>query len=128
MLNHGDLYKVGVTSAGSYCNSTAGAWGQEIYLGYGDPEVYKRNSLFQDCFKLEGRLLLMQGELDETCNKESVMIFINELIKNNKDFDMLIIPNETHNFHSPYIIRKRWDYFVTHLLKKTPPKEFKFSE
>ena len=52
---------------------------------------------------------------------------VEALIKANKDFDLVIFPNARHGFGMDtfYMMRKRWDYFVTHLLGKVPPKEFK---
>jgi hypothetical protein len=49
---------------------------------------------------------------------------VDELIKANKDFDLIIAPNRNHGLNEPYFIRRRWDYFVTHLLGATPPKEY----
>ena len=53
------------------------------------------------------------------------MLVVDALIKANKDFDLLLFPNATHGFgqFSPYMMRKRWDYFVKHLLNAEPPKE-----
>jgi dipeptidyl-peptidase-4 len=54
------------------------------------------------------------------------------LIKANKDFDFLLLPNARHGYGSDsyYIMRRRWDYFVQHLLEASPPKEYliKFEE
>ena len=46
------------------------------------------------------------------------------LIKANKDFDMLMIPNSNHGYGaaSDYMMRKRWDYFVRWLMGVEPPK------
>ena len=42
-----------------------------------------------------------------------------------KDFDMLIFPNSGHGFRQgSYYTRRRWDYFVRHLLGVEPPKEY----
>ena len=46
------------------------------------------------------------------------------LIDANKDFDMLIFPNKGHGL-GKYWMRRRWDYFVRHLIGVEPPKEFK---
>ncbi len=47
---------------------------------------------------------------------------VNELIKENKDFDLIIFPNRRHGFGSePYMIRRRWDYFVENLMGAAPP-------
>ena len=41
----------------------------------------------------------------------------------NKDFDMLLLPEEGHDIPT-YALRRSWDYFVTHLQGKSPPKQF----
>jgi len=44
------------------------------------------------------------------------------LIAANKDFDLLLLPNRPHGCTSdPYFVRRRWDYFVRHLLGVDPP-------
>ena len=46
----------------------------------------------------------------------------------NKDFDLLILPNVDHGVGDhPYFIRKRWDYFVEHLLGVEPPTEYEIT-
>ena len=48
-----------------------------------------------------------------------------ELIKANKDFDLIMLPNRTHGFgNEPYMVRRRWDYFVRYLLGAEPPKDY----
>ena len=43
----------------------------------------------------------------------------------NKDFDLIIFPNRGHGFgNEPYMVRRRWDYFVKHLLGAEPPAGF----
>ena len=52
-----------------------------------------------------------------------------ELIKANKDFDLLMMPNRRHGFgNETYMVRRRWDYFVKHLMGAEPPKEFEFQQ
>jgi len=51
---------------------------------------------------------------------------VQALIKANRDFDMIAIPNVHHGYAAatPYITRRRWDYFVRYLAGDTPPKEY----
>ena len=50
---------------------------------------------------------------------------VDALIKANKDFDMLVLPNRNHMFTiDPYFIRKKWDYLVQHLSGQTPPQGY----
>lgn len=54
------------------------------------------------------------------------MKLVDALITANKDFDLLILPNENHTtpFCSPYFIRRKWDFFVRHLLGVEPPTDY----
>ncbi len=52
---------------------------------------------------------------------------VNELIKANKDFDLIIAPDRAHGLNEPYFIRRRWDYFVRHLLGAEPPREYEIT-
>jgi hypothetical protein len=53
----------------------------------------------------------------------STLLVVDALIKANKDFDLIIFPNRTHGFgNEPYMVRRRWDYFVKNLLGAEPPQ------
>ena len=49
------------------------------------------------------------------------MQVVNALIKANKDFDLLVIPGAGHGPGGAYGERRRFDFFVQHLLGQTPP-------
>ena len=74
---------------------------------------------------LKGKLLLAHGTTDNNVPPYNTLLVVNELIRANKDFDLLMLPNRTHGFgNEPYMIRRRWDYFVKNLLGAEPPKEY----
>ena len=54
----------------------------------------------------------------------NTLLVVDALIKANKDFDLIMFPNRGHGLGEPYMIRRRWDYFVRHLMGAEPPKEF----
>jgi hypothetical protein len=57
--------------------------------------------------------------------------FVDALMKANKNFDMLFVPNMFHGEsgeHQHYLVRRRWDYFVEYLLGVTPPANFEIKE
>jgi dipeptidyl aminopeptidase/acylaminoacyl peptidase len=63
--------------------------------------------------------------MDTNVPPYNTLLVVNELIKANKDFDLIMLPNRSHGFGSePYMMRRRWDYFVRHLMGAEPPKEF----
>jgi dipeptidyl aminopeptidase/acylaminoacyl peptidase len=125
VLTHPDFYKVAVASAGNHDHRMAKVWWPEVYMGpFGDH--YKEQSNLTLAENLEGKLLLVHGDMDNNVNPASTIRLVDELIKANKDFDLLILPNVDHDIREhTYFIRKRWDYFVKHLLGVEPPSEYR---
>jgi dipeptidyl-peptidase-4 len=79
--------------------------------------------------RLQGRLLIEHGDIDDNVHVVETMRFADALIKANKDFDMLIVPNMVHGEGGNlYLVRRRWDYFVRYLLGVTPPSNFEIHE
>ena len=67
-------------------------------------------------------MLIVYGEHDENSLPASTLTLVDALIEADRDFDLLLLPNRDHFFtHEPYFIRRRWDYFVRHLLGAEPP-------
>ncbi len=64
--------------------------------------------------------------MDDNVPPDNTLLVVDALIKANKDFDLLMIPNARHGYGSAsyYMTRRRWDYFVRHLLGAEPPKEY----
>ena len=77
---------------------------------------------------LKGKLLLMHGDLDDNVHPAMTIQVVNELIKANKDFDLIIAPNRAHSLNEPYFVRRRWDYFVRHLLGAEPPAGYEIKK
>jgi hypothetical protein len=80
-----------------------------------------RNSNTENAYRLQGNLLLLVGEMDTNVDPSSTMQVVNALIKNKKTFDLLVIPGANHGNGGPYGDRKRYDFFVHHLLGVEPP-------
>ena len=143
MLEYPDFFKVGISSAGmgethamyhdyhwtafhgrpTYSNGTPWRNGLvEI------PEKWKDIAASTQANKLKGDLLIQFGELDENVPPAQLLQFIDALMAENKDFDMLYLPNRDHQFIGEgYILRRNWDYMVEHLANKTPPENYKIS-
>jgi dipeptidyl-peptidase 4 len=75
---------------------------------------------------LKGHLLLAHGTMDDNVPPYNTLLVVDELIKANKDFDLLMLPNQRHGYGnaSNYMMRRRWDYFVRYLLGAEPPHEY----
>ncbi|QOR35210.1 DPP IV N-terminal domain-containing protein [Clostridium sp. 'deep sea'] len=129
ILDYSDFYKVCVASAW-YNNPVMvnAMWGEK-YMGlHNEDKVYKENGLLEEVHKLQGKLLLGFAELDENANYASFSRMVDALVKANKDFDIVYLPNTTHLFiQDPYFTRRKMDFFVKNLLGVEPPKEFRFN-
>jgi dipeptidyl-peptidase-4 len=80
------------------------------------------NSLEQ-AGRIQGKLLIVMGELDENVPPGAPLQFINALIAANRDFELVYLP-DTNHFESrrPYTIRRAWDFLVRHLQRQEPPQ------
>ena len=134
LLTYPDFYSVAVSQAGNHDNRNyADEWGEKYHgvlvKNEDGSSNYdsQANQLIVD--NLKGKLLIAHGTTDTNVPPYNTLIVVEALIKANKDFDMLMLPNRSHGFaREPYMMRKRWDYFVKHLMAVTPPKEFTFSK
>jgi dipeptidyl aminopeptidase/acylaminoacyl peptidase len=125
MLIHPDFYKVAVSTAGVHDNRMDKSIWNEQWMGHPVGAWYEQQSNVTLAGNLQGPLLLIHGDLDENVNLSNTLQLANALIQANKDFDMYIVPNMFHGDGDiMWVGRKRWDYFVRHLLGVTPPNGF----
>lgn len=132
LLLYPDFYSVAVSQAGNHDNRNyADEWGEK-YHGLevkSEDEASNYDSQANQLIakNLKGKLLIAHGTIDTNVHPNNTLEVVNALIEANKDFDMIMLPNRGHGFaREPFMMRKRWDYFVQHLLGVTPPKEFTF--
>ena len=99
-----------------------------------EAEALKQNRVLRYTMPTEGMLesfhevTLSELNLEKSCDKVSFwQADACNLKPIFKDFDLILFPNRGHGFgNEPYMMRRRWDYFVRHLLGVEPPKEYKF--
>ena len=122
LLFHPEFYKVAVSSSGCHDNRMDKIWWNEQWMGYPIGPQYEASSNVTNAYKLQGKLLLILGEMDENVDPSSTMQLINALVKANKNFDFLEIPGMGHSLGGDYGEHKRRDFFVKHLLGVDPPE------
>ncbi len=124
LLAHGDFYKVAVCDCGCHDNRMDKIWWNELWMGWPVGPHYSEQSNVTQAHRLQGKLLLIVGEMDRNVDPASSMQMVNALIKADKDFDMLVIPSTGHGAgETPYGNRRRQDFFVRHLLGVEPRRE-----
>jgi dipeptidyl-peptidase-4 len=130
ILRYPDFFKVAVSGAGNHDNRNyEDDWGEKwqgLLEVYPDGTTSYDNQANQLLAKnLKGKLLLAHGTMDSNVPMYNTLLVVNELIAANKDFDLILFPNRGHGFgRESYMIRRRWDYFVKHLMGAEPPKEY----
>ncbi|HEU4698655.1 MAG TPA: DPP IV N-terminal domain-containing protein [Gemmatimonadales bacterium] len=130
MFRYPDFFKVGISEAGNHDNRNyEDDWG-ERYQGLlvRNPDGttnYDDQANQSVAQNLKGKLLIAYGTLDDNVPPDNSLLVIDALIKANKDVDVLPLPNRRHGFGGePYMVRRRWDYFVRHLMGAEPPREY----
>ncbi len=121
LLTHGDFYKAGVSDCGCHDNRMDKIWWNEQWMGWPVGPHYDEQSNVTLAHKLQGKLLLMVGEMDRNVDPASTMQVVNALEKADKDFEFVVVPGAGHGVAgTPYGKRRLQDFFVRSLLGKEP--------
>jgi dipeptidyl-peptidase 4 len=124
ILKYPEIFKVAFSSSGNHDQRGYIPVMGESSQGYPVGENYDNQANADLAANLAGHLMLVHGELDENVHPAHTMQLVDALIRANKHFDMLIVPNMSHAWagHTDYLTRLRWDYFVRHLHGQEPPR------
>jgi len=121
LLFHPEFYTAAVSAAGCHDNRMDKIWWNEQWMGWPLGPHYSASSNVDNAYRLQGHVLLVVGEMDTNVDPASTMQVVNQLIKHDKDFDLLYIPGAGHGAGGAYGEHKRFDFFVRHLLGIRPP-------
>ena len=125
MFRYPDFFKVGISEAGNHDNRDYEDDWAEKWQGLLNGNNYDNQANELVARNLKGKLLLVHGTMDSNVPPYNTLLVVDALIRANKDFDLLMLPNRNHGFaNEPYMIRRRWDYFVRNLMGAEPPKEY----
>ena len=131
MFHAPEFFKVGVSESGNHDNRDyeddwAEKWIGLLKVNADGTTNYDSQANENFAKNLKGRLLLIHGTMDDNVPPNNTLVVVDALIRANKDFDLLMIPNAAHDYGAatPYVTRRRWDYFVRYLAGGEPPVEF----
>ncbi len=131
MFHYPDFFKVGISESGNHDNREyeddwAEKWSGLLVKNPDGTSNYDSQANQQTAKNLKGHLLLAHGTMDDNVPPNETLLVVDALIKANKDFDLLMIPNAAHAYGaaSQYMTRRRWDYFVRYLADAIPPPEY----
>ena len=125
ILMYPDFFDVAVSCAGNHDNNIYNRWWSEKHHGINEVEKdgetifeYHISANHELASRLKGNLLLVHGDIDENVHPGSTLRVVDALIRNNKRFDMLLLPGQRHGFGdmNEYFFWRMADYFSEHLL------------
>jgi len=125
MLCFGDFYKVGVSLCGNHDQAIYHAHWGERWIGPYSEEAYHDQANYNFADKLQGKLLIVHGDVDDNVHPAASIKLISALMEAGKDFDCLLVPNSAHPVaRVGYVVKRMWDYFVRYLMGEVPPEDF----
>ena len=125
ILMYPDFFDVAVSCAGNHDNNIYNRWWSEKHHGIKEVEQdgeivfeYHISANHEIANRLKGNLLLVHGDIDENVHPGCTLRVVDALIRNNKRFDMLLLPGQRHGFGdmNEYFFWRMADYFSEHLL------------
>ena len=114
LLFHPEFYKVGVALCGCHDNRMDKIWWNEQWMGYPIGPWYAESSNVDNAWRLEGKLFLINGEVDDNVDPASTLQVISELIRHGKDFEQLYLPGYSHNLGAAWINKRVFEFFWRH--------------
>ncbi len=121
LLFHPEFYKAGSSSCGCHDNRMDKMWWNEQWMGYPIGPQYSECSNVDNASKLQGKLLLIVGEVDDNVDPASTMQVVNALIAAKKDFELVVLPGVNHTLGGTYGEQKRRDFFVKTFYNQATP-------
>lgn len=121
LLFHPDFYKAAVALCGCHDNRMDKIWWNEQWMGYPLDASYSASSNADNAYRLKGKLLLINGELDDNVDPASTLQVVSALMKANKNFEQLYLPGRGHSLGGAYEMHRIHDFFVKSLMNQEPP-------
>lgn len=123
MFKYPEIYKTGISVAAVSNQLIYDNIYQERYMGLpqenmddfvnGSPITYAKN--------LEGNLLIIHGTGDDNVHYQGMEMLIDELVAQNKQFDIMIYPNRSHGIYEGRNTRRHLFGLITnYLMEKVP--------
>jgi dipeptidyl aminopeptidase/acylaminoacyl peptidase len=119
ILQYPDFYKVSVARAGQHEPAIFHSWWSDFFnTPIGKTEADTLYSNISIAKNLEGRLFIIHGEADMNVHPSNSARLANELMKQGKYFDYLVVPGGGHGWSSNglYVQKRIWLYFIEHLM------------
>ncbi|KAM7189019.1 peptidase S9, prolyl oligopeptidase [Naviculisporaceae sp. PSN 640] len=122
VLDYGDFYKAAVADSGCHENRLGQISWTEKWMGVPTtPEgqqAYEESSNVVNAAKLNGKLLLIVGDLDNNVDPSNTLQVVHALNVANKDHELLFVPGAGHGAgDGPYARRRTEEFFRKNLIE-----------
>jgi len=117
MLRYPDVFQVGVAGAAPTDWRNYDTIYTERYMRtpQDNPDGYDNFSCVKLAGNLKGKLLLLQGMVDDNVHATNSWQLIDELQKKNKPFEMMFFPRSGHGIGGPAVDSVKWSFLLKHL-------------
>lgn len=116
LIFHNDFYKVAAADSGCHDNRMDKVWWNEQWMGWPVGKAYEDASNVVNAHKLQGKLMLVVGNMDDIVDPSSTYQFVNALNNANKFYELLLIPDGKHACgHGEYGQMRMADFFRRNL-------------
>ncbi len=114
-----DFFKVAVSSSGNHDQrGYMVQWGEKYQGLMSEGASYEAQVNASIAHRFDGKLMLAYADMDDNVAPALTLQVVDALIKANKDFDMLVMPNHNHLsiYRNGYFFRRTFEFFLTHLV------------
>ena len=121
LLFHPEFYHVAVADCGCHDNRMDKLWWNELWMGWPLGPHYAEQSNVTNAARLQGKLMLIVGELDDNVDPQSTFQVAHALEQAGKDFELVVVHGAGHGAaETPFGSQKRAGFLVRHLLGREP--------
>ena len=120
LFNYPEIFKTGVSIAAVGNQLNYDNIYQERYMGLPQEnmEDFVKGSPINNVKGLQGRLLYIHGTGDDNVHYDNAEMLLNELIKNNKQFEFMAYPNRSHSINEGAGTREHLSTLYTNFIRK----------
>jgi len=112
----------GVSQSGNHQLRMVKAWWPEMQMGLPDESVWAANSNATYADRLQGKLLLVHGDLDDNVPIGTTLTLAAALDKAGKPYELLVLPNVGHSVRTPEFHRAVRRFFLAELITREVPR------
>ena len=115
LIQRPDIYKAGVSSAGNHDMRLCKVWWPEMNMGFADEATWVRNTSKTYADKLQSKLLLVHGDIDDNVPMATTQQLSEALTAAGKEHEFRIINNRGHGLAGDEFNKMMRDFFIREL-------------